>query len=220
MDIVELFKTFGVIAAGLLAAAGLWKIYMGLHTHLLERFMSETVKETKSSLKDLLERLDAQDAILKDVQSEVHPNHGSSLRDSVEHMREQMTIYEIITQAHMAESGVGTFQTDKKGRFVRVNVELCKMFDQTEESLLRSGFSSVLSKFKSEQVLRSWDDAVSRHADWRRNDIEILPDDRALKDMLAQGTKPMRVQVKTVAAHDHKGEFIGYIGFVRRWTQR
>lgn len=176
--------------------------------------------------KATLERFDKIDDVLK----ELKPNGGTSLRDSINRIEDEMHSQterlrshdrklDRLTQTQWAltqNARCGIFETDRSGAFIRVNQTFARIVGHAQDECRGHNWYNFVASEDRERVMTEWNDAVEWHRDveisfnMQHSDghtFKALLKAKALEDTYAGGDKPSEDALPAVS---------GWVGSVYR----
>ena len=148
--------------------------------------------------------------LLLQIVKELHPNGGSSLRDSLDrlehnlnrthHLTKLVLRMQRITDEH---AGVATFLTNEHGQCIYANSHYLSMVGMTEEEVLRDGWKNVVDEKELERIWPYWEQAIHDRRDFH---LKIT-----YTNYRTGETKAATVDAFVVEDED---ELIGWAGYV------
>lgn len=97
---------------------------------------------------------------MKDVRHELHPNGGSSLRDSIDRIERKLTRNERLQECLMGFASFAIYMADAHGACTFVNRTLVRWTGVPSEDLLGEGWINVVHPEDVDQVQYDWESAV------------------------------------------------------------
>jgi PAS domain S-box-containing protein len=142
--------------------------------------------------------------------SEIKPNGGSSLKDSVEGLKRSidsmLSTVVRLDQRQIAisnHSDKGIFESDINGDCVFVNRAYCRIFDRNSEEALGKGWKTFIHPEDRDGVIEEWNSCVKENRDFVFVYKTLRPDNSVVT-----------VDVHAYVLRDLKGQNIGFMGFV------
>jgi PAS domain S-box-containing protein len=136
------------------------------------------------------------------VVSELRPNGGASIRDSLNRIEIRQVLQEQRQKAILSDMSVGVFETDTSGDFIWVNRKYLRMTGRAPDEVKGSGWINTVAHRDRERVVMSWNKAMEEEREFEEEFTLITPDDNRCK-----------VQVRTYKMSEDDSP-IGYIGMV------
>lgn len=99
------------------------------------------------------------------VSRELMPNHGTSLRDSINRIEKLVTISSQRHRAVLHELGTSAWEADADGNFQWGSRSFLQLCDRTNEELMDNGWANCISPEDREFVWKEWKTAVIEERD-------------------------------------------------------
>jgi len=96
------------------------------------------------------------EAILK----ELRPNGGSSLKDQLSRIEDNIEILDVKVASVALATNVGYWKSDYKGRAIEVGRSLCSILGRNESEILGSNWVGIIHPEDRERVKEEWDSSV------------------------------------------------------------
>lgn len=167
--------------------------YLYLKPKVQSMFASAKIQENLNSLSE-------QVAILV---SEMRPNCGSTIKDSLDRIENRQLLQEQRHRALLTELDSGFFEADRQGSVVWVNRAYAYMVRKTPMELIGAGWINAVHGSDRSRVLHEWDTAIE--ADRESEIIFQLNSEVGLN-----------VQMRTIKMTDNDGTTLGFIGTLRQ----
>ena len=111
--------------------------------------------------------------LLEQVVKELHPNGGSSLRDSLDRLEHKVSHTHQLTKLVLRmqritdeHAGIATFLTDEHGQCIYANSHYLGMVGLSESEVLRDGWKNVMADKERERVGPRWQEAIRERRDF------------------------------------------------------
>lgn len=151
------------------------------------------------------------EVVLKKILSELVPNGGGSLKDSVGRIEyrliENHKMIQILLKMqrlHEESEGIATFLTDPNGRCIYANQNYLKLTGLSMEDVIRTGWKNCLIPEDREHVSIEWQSAIEDTRDFHMCFSYI--------NYETSKEVPIRCDAYTIYDED---EVIGWVGYVR-----
>ena len=112
------------------------------------------------------------DAILK----ELRPNGGSSLKDQIYRIENNIDILDVKVAAVALATNVGYWKSDANGKAIEVGRYLCSILGRTEAEIKGSNWVTIIHPNDREAVKSEWDSAVEDGRDFEMVYRFVKPD--------------------------------------------
>lgn len=112
------------------------------------------------------------DAILK----ELRPNGGSSLKDQISRIENNIDILDVKVAAVALATNVGYWKSDANGKAIEVGRSLCSILGRTEAEIKGSNWVTIIHPNDREAVKSEWDSAVEDGRDFEMVYRFVKPD--------------------------------------------
>ena len=137
------------------------------------------------------------------IVSELKPNGGASIRDSLNRIEIRQVLQEQRQKAILSDMSVGVFEADNEGHYLWVNRKYLRMTGRAPSEVNGSGWINTVAERDRERVMSEWTEAVATGREFEGDYLMITPDDERLE-----------VSVRTYKMMDDNGEPLGYIGIL------
>jgi len=188
----SLILTAGGVAGGLIS---IYKLGQILKPYVKRIF------DSMFGTRKLLEQLNKR---LEEIQKEVRPNGGSSMRDVINRVEAMILIQDQRQRAMVADAEHGIFEADASGRCTHVNRTYCRLVGRTPQELLGYGWINSVAAEDRERVDREWAQAIAEEREFESEYTAVTPDG-----------EEKRVIARSVKMSDMNGRAIGYFGTVK-----
>lgn len=178
-----------------------WNEAMGLVP-----LIGEQIESFSSRFSQVEEELSSIKKTVSQLKDEVLPNGGSSQRDAIDRIEEELALARGSQQMYLTELGIASWESNSSGQFLRVNRELCRITGRAPEELVGERWINFISPKQMSEFMASWQAAVKGQRDLARQLLEVNPPD---------GSRVV-VRVNATAMFNKSGEFVGHTGFMRR----
>lgn len=172
-DWLDLLAPFGIVGGFI------WKFWL-----------AKRVKEVK----DLYQKIQI-------ISTEFRPNGGSSLRDAINRIEEKITLNEQKTIALIKSFPIGTWISDKNGKYVDVNKSLCKIIGRTESEIKGDNWSNWVHPSEKEEVFEEWQKCIHNDLNFDMEFRYVLPNKSIQK-----------VHATAYQLKNEKGDLVGFLG--------
>lgn len=135
------------------------------------------------------------------VQKELRPNAGSSLRDVVHRIDDQLTRLESRGQTIVRHSKMPVWETDAAGRYLYVSNDFAAMLHRLPEDMYGHGWLNAVCPDDRVNVEDAWFDAIRQRRDFLHEITYVRPDG-----------SPVRCKVEAFTMRKHSGDILGYVG--------
>ena len=136
------------------------------------------------------------------VVSELRPNGGASIRDSLNRIELRQVLQEQRQKAILSDMSVGVFETNTEGEFVWVNRKYLRMTGRAPDEVKGSGWINTIAHRDRERVVVAWNKAIEEEREFEEVFTMITPEDDRCK-----------VQVRTYKMSEDNAP-IGYLGML------
>lgn len=201
--------TLGDASATVAVLGGLWaaaRVAVKLHNKIAAAVtapilakMGEQIaagKERDKKIEDLTKAV-------REVQKEVHPNGGHSMKDEIRTILSRVDTSIARFLAFNDDAEVGQFITDRNGRCTWVNRTFCRITGRTDSEVLGWGWLSAILDEERDSVHEEWETTVNEERNYERVQHYVRPDG-----------KVVATTVKARPITDAQGKVIEFVGFV------
>lgn len=142
------------------------------------------------------------------VVSELLPNGGSSIRDSLNRIESRQVLQDQRQRAILSDMSVGVFETDEFGQCIWVNRKYLRMTGRTLAEVSGSGWANILADEDRVRVVAGWTAAINEQREFEMEYRIVSPDGKKTK-----------VRVQSYKMHDAGGAPLGYLGIMTPITE-
>ncbi len=152
-----------------------------------------------------------QKIILDQILAQLHPNGGSSLRDSLNRIERNQAV--MVSEAKLAsrwqrlmvdEIGLATFIADAEGKFTSVSQGYLNMTGLTIGEVIADGWRNSFAEKERETVGAAWGDAVKEERDFHISTVYFNHSTR----------QTLPVYIDAYVVHTDDGVVSGWVGRV------
>lgn len=122
----------------------MYNVINDMHTHMKANF---------NALQEAL-------PVLTEISLEFKPNHGSSLRDSINRIEDALHNLQTTDRLLLNKSDEAHFQTNDKGECVWVNKALCELVGSNVTDILKHGWEGFVDPTDRDSVIKEWKSCV------------------------------------------------------------
>ena len=194
-DWQQLASVLAVVGAAIVAARWLWKLGRVVW-HKLRTNNMFGISAVQEDLLCLRGQMDF-------VVSELKPNNGTSLRDSVNRIETRQVLQEQTQKAILSDMSIGVFKTDAEGLFTWVNPKYLRMTGRAPNEVHGSGWVNTIAVRDRERVQREWKEAIDDSRDFESEFLLITPDDDRVQ-----------VSARTYKMIGQEDELLGFVGML------
>jgi len=137
------------------------------------------------------------------VVSELKPNGGASIHDSLNRIELRQVLQEQRQKAILSDMSIGVFETDAAGEFTWVNRKYLRMTGRAPDEIKGSGWINTVANRDRERVEREWESAIAEEREFESEFLLITPDDTRLE-----------VSARTYKMTNDEKEPIGFLGML------
>jgi two-component system sensor histidine kinase/response regulator len=152
------------------------------------------LKKRLTEMKDLFKTI-------KIISEEFRPNGGSTLRDAINRIEYRLSVEQQKTMAIIKSMPLGTWLSDRDGKYVDVNRSMCRIMGRTESEILGDNWSNWLHIDDKERVWEEWERSVASKLSFEMTYRFIRPDG-----------KVQRVHAVAYQLRDDRGDLVGFLG--------
>ena len=149
-----------------------------------------------------LKRLNESHRKIDIIFSEMTPNGGSSIKDDVKEIRQEIIIVRERQRALAADGAEAIFETDATGNYIWVNRTYTRLVGRDISEVLGHGWQNTIAPEDQERVITEWYKAVKEHREFSDTFDYVR----------TSGTR-ITCKVRSIKL-THKGTLLGYIGRV------
>lgn len=214
MDVVGIIGLIITVSMGLIGA--LWTVYTKNVKPLVASFQqsietltesSERVeKATKTNSEDINKLANQMSNFEKKFEKETHTNGGSTLKDDLKLIKNQVLLNTKMTEALSYLDPNPVFKTDSNGNFTFVNYKYLQLAGfQTQEDALGHGWLKAVHTEDRDRVEKEWTEAIR---------TESVFESEFRYENLITG-KLFMVSTRTTPVRDSNKDIISYIGVLQ-----
>ena len=137
------------------------------------------------------------------VVTELQPNGGASVRDSLNRIELRQVLQEQRQKAILSDMSIGVFETNAEGDFVWVNRKYLRMTGRAPDEVKGSGWINTIAHRDRERVVDAWDKAIEEGREFEEKFLMITPDDQRCE-----------VSVRTYKMDDKDNGHLGFLGML------
>jgi PAS domain S-box-containing protein len=191
-DWQQLAGMAAVAGAGVVVLRWMWRAVPRCWRHL---------RNNMFGIGDLKEDIGKMHETLDHIVTELRPNGGSSIRDSLNRIELRQVLQEQRQKAILTDMSVGVFETDTEGSFIWVNRKYLRMTGRAPSEVNGSGWVNTIAERDRERVISEWQTAIAEEREFEAEYMIITPDnDRA------------KVAVRTYKMVGQQSEPLGFMG--------
>lgn len=156
-------------------SVGFWGVIIGAIVAFFKKVILPVwrfFKEYNEHKELLLKGNENIDAILK----EFRPNGGSSLKDQISRIENNIDILDVKVAAVALATNVGYWKSDANGKAIEVGRSLCSILGRTEAEIKGSNWVTIIHPNDREAVKSEWDSAVEDGRDFEMVYRFVKPD--------------------------------------------
>lgn len=180
---------------------------VGGATYGAYRVIIPKIQKHLSKVNELLDLIPSVKRLDATIERELKPNHGTSLKDSINEIRRSVAILDGRLHILAEQNGLISWESDAEGRCVWVSSAMLKMLGRLPDEILGANWRSIIHYDDRERVYREWDSAVRdgrtfilRYR-WVRSDGTEIP-----------------IAAEAHILKDRTGELVGFASIVREIT--
>jgi len=193
-DLETLGALLGAIASAAALLRFLWVMVPKLCKYV--RYNMFGIGDIKTDIGCLATKLDF-------IVSELHPNGGASVRDSLNRIELRQVLQERRQKAILSDMSVGVFETDNEGEFVWVNRKYLRMTGRAPDEVKGSGWINTIAHRDRERVVLAWNKAIEEEREFEEEFLMITPDDDRVQ-----------VQARTYKMTTQDNGSLGFLGML------
>lgn len=138
---------------------------------------------------------------LQTVVTELQPNGGASIRDSLNRIELRQVFNEQRQRAILTDMSVGVFETDVTGNYIWVNRKYLRMTGRAPNEVNGSGWVNTVAERDRPKVMEEWQKAIDEEREYEGEHCIVTPDGMCIK-----------VSVRTYKMVDSTGSTLGFMG--------
>ena len=155
-------------------------------------FIKWVIKPVKSFLKKI-----------ETIHSELTPNSGGSIKDSIAVIKESVLKTEKYQKARLSHEDVGYFDADETGQITWANRAFLRLLRVGEEEVLGNGWKNFLYYKDKQRVIEEWETSIEDKRDFKSL-FRFLSSDNTVRCVICEG----------FIVKGSKGNLIGYAAAV------
>lgn len=137
------------------------------------------------------------------VVTELQPNGGASIRDSLNRIELRQVLQEQRQKAILSDMSIGVFETDSEGNFKWVNRKYLRMTGRAPDEVKGSGWINTIAHRDRERIVLAWNKAVEEKREFEEKFVMITPDDQRCE-----------VAIRTYKMDDKDNGHLGFLGML------
>lgn len=137
------------------------------------------------------------------VVTELKPNGGASVRDSLNRIELRQVLQEQRQKAILSDMSVGVFETNNEGEFVWVNRKYLRMTGRAPDEVKGSGWINTIAHRDRDRVVKAWTKAIEEEREFEEEFMMITPDDERCQ-----------VQARTYKMSAQDNSPLGFLGML------
>lgn len=148
---------------------------------------------------------------VQNINAELKPNGGSSLRDSInriEQCQKEISIRQLISdqrqRAILSDMNFGVLETDAQGNCVWANRMYTRLTGRSLDELVGKGWINTIAHDERDRVLEDWNSAIEDCREFESTYHVATPDGERI-----------RITARTIKMRGTRGEPLGYIEVVQ-----
>ena len=169
-------ETLGAILAVAASAAGLVRFFWFSAPKIYRR-----LRHNMFGIGDIKTDIGALSAQVELVITELRPNGGASIRDSLNRIELRQVLQEQRQKAILSDMSVGVFETNNEGEFVWVNRKYLRMTGRAPDEVKGSGWINTIAHRDRERVVMAWNKAIEEEREFEEEFLMITPDDERVQ---------------------------------------
>lgn len=130
---------------------------------LLWKFVVKPFRRLNHSLEALNKDL----PVIHSIVNEFRNNGGSTLKDVLDRIQDEMTKSTFMQKSLILESGKSFWQTDQQGRWLWASHRLCELMSMEEEEVLGNGWVAAVHPEDQARVFTEWNAAIAQNRQFR-----------------------------------------------------
>lgn len=107
------------------------------------------------------------EGMLEEIVGELRPNHGGSIKDSVNRIENRLDFLGSFRRAQLNTDEIAFVETDANGDLCWANKRFITLMNVTERDLLGTGWVNVIHPDQRDWVLEHWREAVEDEREFR-----------------------------------------------------
>ncbi len=201
--------TLGDASAFVAVLGGLWaalKVAVKVHNTIAASVTAPIMAKMDEQIeagKVRDQKMDELTAAVQEVQKEVTPNGGGSMKDEIRAILSRVDTSIARFLAFNEDAEVGQFITDCHGRCTWVNRTYCRITGRTDSEVLGWGWLSSILENERDSVHEEWEATVAEERNYERVQHYVRPDGEIVA-----------AAVKARPITNAQGKVIEFVGFV------
>lgn len=165
-------------------------------------FLVLTWKKVGKPVVEFLKKYSDSLAKIDTIFSEVTPDGGTSIKDSIRRIEHEVALSRERFKATHADSDAAMFETDENGNCIWVNRTYCKLTRRTPDQLLGKGWVNAICPGVRDNTIGEFQRAVDEDREMTNLSSEfITPDGECI-----------HITCNTYKMRNHRGATLGYLG--------
>lgn len=111
----------------------------------------------------VLRALEDQGRSIANIQSELKPNGGASLRDAINQIRDMANIADVRSHLTREACPYAMYECSPDGKCVWVNEALCNLFGMEEERMMGYGWLEAIEDSERIDSMKAWQQAIENN---------------------------------------------------------
>lgn len=194
MDWQEIAGIFAVLGSAAAILGWLWRNVPKAYQRL--RYNMFGIGDIKKDICSLTQQMEY-------LVSELKPNGGGSIRDSLNRIELRQVLQEQRQKAILSDMSVGVFEADNEGDYVWVNRKYLRMTGRTLDEVKGTGWINTVAERHRERIYSEWQDAVHAGREFESEFLLITPENERVE-----------VSVRTYKMSGQDDEPLGFIGVI------
>jgi PAS domain S-box-containing protein len=151
----------------------------------------------------LAQHIVAEESQLTRIEAELHPNHGTSLRDALNQIAERQYEFDAFLRAQLNIHDVALFRTNTKGELTMINRQYQRITGYSFDEVRGGGYINAVAPSDRSRVAHLWDHAVKEGREFH----EDITFERPNGEQWTAHANIYREQ-------DARGKICGYLGVI------
>lgn len=161
---------------------------------------SKLVSPTFNSIMSFFDYVKTSLETIEFISSELKPNHGSSIKDSIKRIESKILIIETELNISNDHGDTAIFKCDKNGNYIAVNRIYCRLVGCSKDELLGLGWKRF-----TEKIQDNWDSALKEGRE--------VTFDITIQDI---DENSISLEAHCFPIHDLNGNLSHFLGFLSR----
>lgn len=187
-----------MVSAGLAATGSALLIARFIKTRI------DTYIEKLIPTKTIIDRMDQQDKVLKEIQSEVKANGGKSLKDIIVSCSKRISVQEARINSIALTSPIAMYECDINGKCIWANEAICNLFGLDNIGMMGYGWLEAIEDENRMNTQELWDNCIKKGIPYATEYVVINQRDG----------KKYNCRSRAIARRDENGQIILFHGFV------